>query len=64
MDLNTQTTPAVIEKITYTGSGTYTVTAGQNIKIKTAGQDRLSVTCPSGKTWNVKFTVFIEETVE
>jgi len=47
----------------YSGQGSYSVTAGQSLKIKTAphGEEILDVECPSGKVWEAVITVNLVE---
>ena len=64
MDLNILVTPASSEKVTYSGRGIFTITAGKKLMIKTSskGNTILNETVPSGKVWTVSTRVNITET--
>ena len=62
MDLTQTSVAAVVAKIRLQGAQVYTVPAGDRLKLKTSGVDRLSVDCPAGKSWEVTVTVDIIET--
>ena len=64
MELFTQTNAAVEEKKVHTGSESFTVSAGKELKIETSphGSTILSTTVPEGKSWEVSVTISIVET--
>ena len=51
----------IVAQKRYSGSGDYTILAGESIKIEVSGNTILDTDVPAGKSWTTNITVSITE---
>ena len=61
MDLHQTVIPAKEEKRSWSGTGRYELTEGDEFKIESDGVDILRLPIPEGKTYSIRIKLSIEE---